>query len=106
APGEFGRIVAGALSAWLVGQAVINMGAVTGLLPITGVPLPLVSLGGSSLVFTLTAIGILINIARQEQWPPKRDTEPSPGPAKKATARRAPARKTTTRRAPVRSRAR
>jgi cell division protein FtsW len=46
------------------------MGAVTGLLPITGVPLPLVSFGGSALVVSLVAIGILANIARQEQWPP------------------------------------
>jgi cell division protein FtsW len=92
APDKFGRIVAGAVTAWIVGQAVINMGAVTGLLPITGVPLPLVSFGGSSLVFTLTAIGILINIARQEQWPPKREAEPAPSPAKKKTVRRAPAR--------------
>lgn len=70
APDAFGRIVAGAITAWIGGQAVINMGAVTGLLPITGVPLPLVSFGGSSLVFTLVGLGILTNIARQEQWPP------------------------------------
>jgi len=107
APDKFGRIVAGAITAWIVGQAVINMGAVTGLLPITGVPLPLVSFGGSSLVFTLTAIGILINIARQEQWPPKREAEPAPGPAKKKAApRRAPVRRAAPRRAPVRARAR
>ena len=93
APDKFGRIVAGAITAWIVGQAVINMGAVTGLLPITGVPLPLVSFGGSSLVFTLTAIGILINIGRQEQWPPKREAATEPGPPKrKVAARRAPAR--------------
>ncbi|HEX9776268.1 MAG TPA: putative lipid II flippase FtsW [Actinomycetota bacterium] len=66
APDAFGRIVAGGATAWIAGQAVINMGAVTGLMPITGVPLPLVSFGGSSLLFTLIAIGILLNIARQE----------------------------------------
>jgi cell division protein FtsW len=93
APDKFGRIVAGAITAWIVGQAVINMGAVTGLLPITGVPLPLVSFGGSSLVFTLTAIGILINIGRQEQWPPKRETASEPGPARKRPAQRRPATK-------------
>src|SRR5207245_2275456 len=89
APDKFGRIVAGAITAWIVGQAVINMGAVTGLLPITGVPLPLVSFGGSSLVFTLTAIGILINIGRQEEWPPKKDPAPVAAPAQKAPTRRA-----------------
>jgi cell division protein FtsW len=80
------------------------MGAVTGLLPITGVPLPLVSFGGSSLVFTLTAIGILINIGRQEQWPPKREPVTEGAPAKKPQARRAPARRAPARRAPARTR--
>jgi cell division protein FtsW len=102
APDKFGRIVASAITAWIVGQAVINMGAVTGLLPITGVPLPLVSFGGSSLVFTLTAIGILINIGRQEQWPPKREPVAEGAPTKKVPARRAPVRRATARRAPAR----
>lgn len=67
APDTFGRLVAGGVTAWIVGQAILNMGAVTGLLPITGVPLPLVSFGGSALVFTLAGLGILVNIARQEK---------------------------------------
>ena len=80
APDAFGRIVAGAIVAWIIGQAIINMGAVTGLLPITGVPLPLVSFGGSSLVFTLIALGILANIGRQEEWPPRNSrTGAAPG---------------------------
>ena len=70
APDPFGRLVASGITVWIVGQAIVNMGAVTGLLPITGVPLPLVSFGGSALVISLAAIGILANIARQEQWPP------------------------------------
>ncbi len=70
APDAFGRLVAIGVTTWIVGQAIVNMGAVTGLLPITGVPLPLVSFGGSALVVSLVAIGILANIARQEQWPP------------------------------------
>jgi cell division protein FtsW len=69
APDPFGRLVAIGVTVWIVGQGVVNMGAVTGLLPITGVPLPLVSFGGSALVFSLVAIGILANIARQEQLP-------------------------------------
>ncbi len=60
----FARTVAFAITAWLVGQAMINIGAVTGLLPITGVTLPLVSVGGSSLVSTLAALGILVAITR------------------------------------------
>lgn len=64
APDRFGRTVAAVLTAWLVGQAFLNIGTVTGLLPITGVTLPLVSVGGSSLVSTLVALGILTSIAR------------------------------------------
>lgn len=60
----FGQIVAFAVTGWLVGQALLNVGTVTGLLPVTGVPLPLVSVGGSSLVTTLLALGILVSIAR------------------------------------------
>jgi cell division protein FtsW len=64
APHGFRRTVAFAIIAWLVGQALVNIGAVIGLLPITGVTLPLVSVGGSSLVATLVALGILVGIAR------------------------------------------
>ncbi len=65
APDLFGRLLAGGIVAWLGMQILINLGAVTGLLPITGVPLPLISAGGSSLIATLAAIGILVNIARR-----------------------------------------
>jgi cell division protein FtsW len=62
----FGRLAAAALTAWLIGQALINMGAVVGLLPITGIPLPLISFGGSSLLLTMIAIGILLALAKTE----------------------------------------
>jgi cell division protein FtsW len=65
APDRFGALLAGGVTAWVCGQAVVNMAAVIGLLPVTGVPLPFVSFGGSSLVVTMIAVGILINIARQ-----------------------------------------
>jgi cell division protein FtsW len=52
--------------AWIICQAVINIGAVIGLLPVIGVPLPLVSYGGSSLMTTMFALGILLSFARQE----------------------------------------
>lgn len=64
APDGFGRTVALAITGWLVAQALLNVGTVTGLLPITGVTLPLLSVGGSSLVSTLVALGILVAIAR------------------------------------------
>ena len=60
----FGRTVALAITVWIVGQALVNIGTVTGLLPITGVTLPLVSVGGTSLVSSLVALGILVSISR------------------------------------------
>ena len=65
APDRFGALLAAGITAWVVGQALINIGAVIGVLPVTGVPLPFVSFGGSSLVITMGAAGILLNIARQ-----------------------------------------
>ena len=67
APDPFGMLLATGITTWLVVQAVVNLGAVLGVLPITGVPLPFVSFGGSSLVITLAATGILLNIARQSE---------------------------------------
>ncbi|HKF00003.1 MAG TPA: putative lipid II flippase FtsW [Actinomycetes bacterium] len=67
APDPFGRHLAGGVTIWIVVTALINMGAVVGLLPITGVPLPLVSFGGSSMIVLLTALGLLLSIARQER---------------------------------------
>jgi cell division protein FtsW len=60
---RFSGLLAAGITAWLVGQALINIGAVVGLLPVTGVPLPFVSYGGSSLVIELLAAGILGNVA-------------------------------------------
>ncbi len=60
----FGRLLATGIVAWLGLQTLINLGAVTGVLPVTGVPLPFVSFGGSSLIVTLAAVGILANIGR------------------------------------------
>jgi cell division protein FtsW len=62
----FVRYAASGVTAWLAGQSIINLGAVVGLLPITGIPLPLVSFGGSAMVPTLTAIGMLLSFARSE----------------------------------------
>ncbi|UUU34561.1 putative lipid II flippase FtsW [Streptomyces sp. CA-210063] len=62
----FVRYAAGGVTTWITAQAVINMGAVLGLLPIAGVPLPLFSYGGSALLPTMFAIGLLIAFARDE----------------------------------------
>jgi cell division protein FtsW len=60
------RMVAAAVTVWLVGQATINIGGVVGLLPITGLPLPFISAGGTALVVTLAAVGMLAAFARAE----------------------------------------
>ncbi|MDJ0341081.1 putative lipid II flippase FtsW [Streptomyces sp. H10-C2] len=62
----FVRFAAGGVTTWITAQAVINIGAVLGLLPIAGVPLPLFSYGGSALLPTMFAIGLLISFARSE----------------------------------------
>jgi cell division protein FtsW len=62
----FVRVATAGVMAWIVCQATINIGAVIGLLPVIGVPLPLVSYGGSSLVTTMFALGMLLSFARQE----------------------------------------
>jgi len=67
APDRFGQLLGLALAAWIASEAVINVGAVVGLLPVTGIPLPFISYGGSSLVITMLAAGILANIARHER---------------------------------------
>jgi cell division protein FtsW len=62
----FIRVATGGVMAWIVVQAMVNIGAVIGLLPVIGVPLPLVSSGGSSLVTTMLALGMLLSFARSE----------------------------------------
>lgn len=62
----FVRLAGGATTIWLSGQAVINIGYVTGLLPVTGIPLPLISAGGTSLLITFFVLGMLVSFARHE----------------------------------------
>jgi cell division protein FtsW len=69
APDRFGMLLAAGVTAWVAGQAFINIGAVIGMLPVTGVPLPFVSFGGSSLVILMAAVGVLLNVARQGRSP-------------------------------------
>lgn len=64
APDLFGRYVAAGITAWIVLQAFINMAALARLLPLTGIPLPFVSYGGTALVVSMAAVGILVNISR------------------------------------------
>ena len=61
----FVRIASAGVTAWILVQALVNIGAVLGILPITGVPLPLVSYGGSALLPTMLGLGMLLSFARQ-----------------------------------------
>ncbi len=65
APDRLGMLLATGVTTWILVQAVVNIGAVIGAMPITGVPLPFVSFGGSSLIVLMAAAGLLLNIARQ-----------------------------------------
>jgi len=65
APDTFGALLAAGITAWLCLQAFINIGVVVALLPITGITLPFISAGGSSLIISFAAIGILLSISRE-----------------------------------------
>ena len=64
APDRFGSLLAGGVTLWILMQALVNIGGVLGLLPVTGVTLPFISSGGSSLVVTMAATGMLLSVAR------------------------------------------
>lgn len=64
APDDFGRLLAVGITSWFIIQAFINLSAMLGLIPITGIPLPFISYGGSSLIISLAAVGILLNISK------------------------------------------
>jgi cell division protein FtsW len=66
---RFGLLVAGGITGWLLLQAFVNIAGVTGILPLTGITLPFVSFGGSSLLATMLAAGLLLNVARSPRTP-------------------------------------
>lgn len=63
APDDFGRLLGAGIVLWFTGQTLVNISAMVGLLPLTGIPLPFISYGGSSMVVSLAAVGILANIS-------------------------------------------
>ncbi|SJM65493.1 Cell division protein FtsW [Gulosibacter sp. 10] len=80
-----GRVIVGGVFSWLMFQAFVNIAVVIGLLPVLGVPLPFLSSGGSALVTTLAAIGLVLavtreNAAREPDRAPTRSTAPGRGP--------------------------
>jgi cell division protein FtsW len=78
-PDVFARLAATAITLWIVVQAIVNIGAVIGIVPITGVPLPLVSAGLSSLLVTMVALGMLMSFARLEPGAREALTARGPG---------------------------
>jgi cell division protein FtsW len=87
-PDTFSRLAAGAITMWIIAQALVNIGAVLGVLPITGVPLPLISAGLSSLLVTMTGLGMLMSFARSE--PGAREALATVGPGALRRLRRRP----------------
>jgi len=80
----FVRLAAAGATVWIVGQAIVNICAVLGMIPITGVPLPLVSAGLSSLVITMITLGMLMSFAKREPGAAQALAEAGPGPARRA----------------------
>ncbi|MCW2905046.1 MAG: cell division protein FtsW [Streptosporangiaceae bacterium] len=80
----FMRLAAAGATAWVVVQAIVNIGAVIGVLPITGIPLPLVSYGGSALIPTLIALGMLLSFAKREPGARQALAARGPGPVVRA----------------------
>jgi len=74
APDRFGTLVAAGITAWILAQAFVNIGGVVGILPITGLTLPFISFGGTSLLVTMAATGLLLNIASQGATPTRKRT--------------------------------
>lgn len=64
---NFGKLVAVGITSWIIFQAFINIAAITGIIPLTGIPLPFISYGGTSIIFLLAGIGILLNISKQNR---------------------------------------
>jgi cell division protein FtsW len=64
APDRFGRMVAAGITVWLSFQALVNIGGVLGVLPITGIALPFISFGSTALIASMAALGVLVNIAQ------------------------------------------
>ncbi|OGH64578.1 MAG: cell division protein FtsW [Candidatus Magasanikbacteria bacterium RIFCSPHIGHO2_01_FULL_41_23] len=65
---DYDRLLVSGIAAWIMSQSFLNIGAIIGLLPLTGVPLPLVSHGGTSLLTTLAALGIVARVSQSANW--------------------------------------
>jgi Bacterial cell division membrane protein len=75
APDDYSRLAVVGIFTWLAVQAVMNIGAMLGVLPLKGITLPLISQGGSSVVFVMALIGIVFQISRYTLYSAPRQTE-------------------------------
>jgi cell division protein FtsW len=93
---RFSQLAAVGISTWLAIETIVNVGAVTGVLPVTGIPLPFISFGGTSLVIDMAAVGVLVGIARRSAVRPRlrvvATSRPAPAKAASSADRRAPVR--------------
>jgi len=64
APDRFSKLVATGVFSWIIFQTFTNIAAILGLIPLTGIPLPFISYGGTSVIFLMVAVGILFNISK------------------------------------------
>lgn len=71
-PNLYTKLLATGIFAWIFTQVTVNVGAMLGLMPLTGITLPLLSFGGSSLVFIMAALGLVFNLSRYTKFEPKR----------------------------------
>jgi cell division protein FtsW len=86
APDTFGALLAAGITAWMCYQAFINIAVVVALLPVTGITLPFISAGGSSLLVSFAAAGVLLSISRETIEPPPRGAKPEAGRSDGRTA--------------------
>jgi cell division protein FtsW len=94
APDTFGALLAAGITAWLCYQAFINIAVVVALLPVTGITLPFISAGGSSLLVSFAAAGVLLSISRETREPRERGAKPE---ARASDTRKSETRKQDTR---------
>jgi cell division protein FtsW len=90
APEEYGRLLASGITAAVTLYALVNAGVTLGLLPTTGLPMPFISYGGSSMLFTAAAVGVLLNISASTDMYPRmveaREAAYTAAPAPEAAA--------------------
>lgn len=88
APDDYTRLIVVGILAWLSTQAIINIGAMIGLLPLKGITLPFISYGGTSLIFVTAAVGLTFNISRYTTYGARRSLKQEGGPHDDSTGRR------------------